>query len=301
MRRLLTLTIISLVFLCNPFPSVANWHQEPYNITFVKRNKEQRNYLRQQQLRESDAWKNFASKHGTWNVLFDERTGVPHRAYGAGFVLPGSDATDRANKFIATELISFSVAPEQLVLRKSFSSAKYQYVDYFQTCDGLEILNSRVTVRTTLDNRLVLFGADVFNDIQISVKPQISEAAISNYAISGMTYQINGYITNPELKILPVPVEGKYEYHLVYEVTVEATDFDGYPARYYTLVDAHDGVVMYRQNEIASLNDELTVQANVSDPNPFEPEVLHNLPSLRVKIDGTDYYTDVLSVYSPLA
>ena len=292
MRRLLTLTIISLVFLCNPFPSVANWHQEPYNITFVKSNKEQRNYLRQQQLRESDAWKNFASKHGTWNVLFDERTGAPHRAYGAGFVLPGSDATDRANKFIATELISFSVAPEQLVLRKSFSSAKYQYVDYFQTYDGLEILNSRVTVRTTLDNRLVLFGADVFNDIQISVTPQISEAAISNYAISGMTYQINGYITNPELKILPVPVEGKYEYHLVYEVTVEATDFDGYPARYYTLVDAHDGVVMYRQNEIASLNDELTVQANVSDPNPFEPEVLHNLPSLRVKIDGTDYYTD---------
>ncbi|MFI5134820.1 MAG: hypothetical protein ACHQD9_03100, partial [Chitinophagales bacterium] len=290
MRKIFTLIVFSFLLLVNR--SFASWQVELYNRTFITNKKEQLNLLQQQRLRESDPWQKFSAKHQQWNVIFDERSGMPHRAYGKGFVLSGSDDVDRAQNFIHSELNSFGVKNDELSLRKSFSSKKYHYVDFYQNYQGLEVLNSRVTVRTTLDHRLVLFGSDVFNDIQISTQQQISADAISNYAISGIAYEITGFTVNPDLKILPVPVDGKYEYHLVYIVTVNAKDFDGYPARYYTLVDANNGEVLYRHNEIDNLDSDVTVQANVSDPNPYEPTTIHQLPNLRLNIGGTDYYTD---------
>jgi len=291
MRKPFTLIFISISLLYAN-QTFASWQDEPYNRTFITNKKEQPDYLKQERLRDSQPWQEFSAKHQQWNVIFDERSGMPHRAYGKGFVLSGSDDVDRAKNFIESELNLFGVKNNELSLRKSFSSRKYRYVDFFQNYQGLEVLNSRVTVRTTLDHRLVLFGSDVFSDIQINIHPQISADAIQNYAIGGMAYEITGYAVNPDLKILPVPEDGKYEYHLVYIVTVNAKDFDGYPARYYTLVDANDGEVLYRHNQIDHFDSDVIVQANVSDPNPYEATVIHQLPYVHIIIDGSDYYSD---------
>lgn len=272
--------------------SQAAGHDDPNQVTFIKNKNERVDWLKQQRLSQNPSWKDFTGRYKNWKAVFDERTGMPHRAYGEGIILAGESPVDCAWNFVSAELDAFGVAADQLTLRRSFSSTKYRYVDFYQTHQGVEILNSRVTVRMTPDNRLVLFGADVFSDVMISTSPQLSEAAVSGYAVDGMGYSVSGSMVNPAMKILPVPVDGKYDYHLVYEVTVEAKDLEGYPARYYTLVDANNGEVLYRQNKIVNLDDELIVQGTASDPNPYEPEVLHNLPYLRVKIDGDDYYTD---------
>ncbi|MGB3074314.1 MAG: T9SS type A sorting domain-containing protein, partial [Chitinophagales bacterium] len=218
---------------------------------------------------------------------------MPHRAYGSGITLSGSgDAASKAFQFIKTEMASFNINTDQLKLRSSHASPKYNYVDYYQTYQGIEVLNSRVTVRSTKDDRVVLIGADVFNDIQLNISPSLSADIISSYAIDGMGYEITGIAVNPDVKVLPIPVGDLYAYRLVYEVTVSCKNFEGYPARYYTQVDANNGEVLYRSNQICNFDDELIVNATVADPNPWEPNVIRGLPDLKVTIAGTDYYTD---------
>lgn len=292
MKKSFTLFIIAVILLF-PGKTIAGWHDTPYNRTFVKNNKEQLNYVKQQQLRNSMPWKLFVQRHADWSVIFDERSGMPHRAYGNGIKITSvGDAASKAMSFIQTEMTSFNISTDNLVLRSAHDSKKYQYVDYYQTYLGLEVLNSRVTVRMTKDDRVILYGADVFNDIAISISPQLSSDVISGYAVNGIAYEITGITVDPALKVLPVPASTNYDYRLVYEVTVSAKDLDGHPARYYTLVNANNGEVLYRHDQIDHLNDLLTAQATVSDPNPWEPTVMHQLPYLRVKINNTDYYTD---------
>ncbi|MEO5673632.1 MAG: T9SS type A sorting domain-containing protein [Chitinophagales bacterium] len=291
MKKIFTLFLLSTVVFISR-QAFADWQDHPYNVTFNKNNKEQTNHAKQQQLRIASPWKQFSEKNPGWKVMFDERSAMPHRSYGTGIQITASgDAAAKAMSFLQKELAAFNIPVSGLTLRSAHNSKKYQYVDYYQNYLGLEVLSSRVTVRMTMDNRVVLFGADVFNDISISTNPQLVTEVIPGYAVNGIAYEITGITVDPLLKILPVPAGDEYEYHLVYHVTVNANDRDGYPARYYTLVDANNGDVLYRSDEINHINDLLTAQAEVSDPNPWEPEVVRPLRNLRVKIDGIDYYT----------
>lgn len=286
---------LTLLFLFTCFSLIANAGKsgDPHIRTYIQNNREQVNYQRQQQLHQGKSWLQFSSKHKDWKVIFDERNSMPHRAYGSGITLPGSgDPASKALQFIKTELSSFNIATDQLQLLNARESEKYHYVDYFQTYQGIEVLNSRVTVRFTKDNRVVLFGADVFNDIQLNTSPALSSSIIASYATDGIAYQITGIKVNPLVKVLPVPSNNGYAYRLVYEVTVSCNNFEGYPARYYTQVDANNGEVLYRSNEICNSDDIVIVNATVADPNPWEPNVVRNLPDLKVTIDGTNYYTD---------
>lgn len=266
---------------------------DPYNRSYITNNREQLNYSRQQQLRQGKPWLQFNNKHQGWKVVFDERSSMPHRAYGNGILLTGSgDPAAKALQFINDEMSSFNIATDQLVLRSAHASAKYYYVDFYQKYDGIEVLNSRVTVRFTKDNKVVLFGADVFNNIQISTTPSLPSSVIASYAAGGIGYQVTATAVTPGVKVLPVPAGDTYTYRLVYEATVSCNNTEGYPARYYTLVDANNGEVLYRSNQVCNFDDELLVQATVADPNPWEPDVVRNLPDLKVTIAGTDYYTD---------
>jgi Zn-dependent metalloprotease len=299
-KNLLLLLAGCFVFMQFSFAGmVGDMHQK----TFIKNKKEVPDFAKQQQLRSSAAWLAFSTKHNDWKPIFDERNGMPHRAYGKGIQLTGSgDVASKSLDFIKTEMSSFNIKTEDLVLRNSKKS-KYNYVDFYQTYLGLEVMNSRVTVRSTLDEKVILFGADVYNDIQLNTNPQLSDDVISNYAIGGIEYVITGISVDPKLKVLPVPVDGKYEYHLVYTVIVSANDFENFPARYNTLVDANSGEVLYRQDEIDHSAD-VSLRSTVS-VNPTVPTITVSIPFARVKVSGTDYFTDkdgnvtISSVNSP--
>jgi len=47
---------------------------------------------RQQQLRESLAWQSFEMEHPTWQARFDQFTGRPYRAWGAGVPFTNNEA-----------------------------------------------------------------------------------------------------------------------------------------------------------------------------------------------------------------
>ena len=245
----------------------------------------------QQQLRNGSDWQSFLSNNPEWFVMFDENNKMPHRAFGSPIQFNGNTSNDVLS-FLANT--SFQI-PADLRFNNKIENEKYINIDFNQYHNNLEVINSRVYAKLSLDNRLLAFGLDVFNDINISVIPTLSD----NSAISAATQQINQAITDvivqEELKILPIPKLGKYEYHLVYIVQFK-TKIEMGPAHYICYVDAHNGTLIMRKNEVLYEAPVVSthVEGDLYTSHPYNPSSVENLVNLKVQdlASGTNYYTD---------
>ncbi|MBN4062431.1 T9SS type A sorting domain-containing protein, partial [Bacteroidales bacterium AH-315-I05] len=108
-----------------------------------------------------------------------------------------------------------------------------------------------------------------------------------------------GTITNPNempvLKVLPIEENDKYGYYLVYEIIVK-TETPSIPGKYYTLVDANTGDVLYRQNRVHTTAPappavDVTLAGTVTDNVLLTPQ-MQMLPNAKLIAGGTTYYTD---------
>lgn len=278
---------------------------DPYSITFIKDTKRVPDRDVQDFHRNMEAWQNFKSSHGNWWVEFDEFSGLPHRATGAGIATSGVSVEDRALSFIAEELGMFGTSQVELK-DANINTSKYHYVNFTQEYDGIEVLWSELTLRMTKDDyKVIMFGMDVYPDMEVNTTPVLDPVAAANFAGTGIDVGITGTSVHEDMKILPVrtmeptgdeTISTGYSYKLVYEVHVETEMVDGIPGNYYTLVDAHTGEVYYRSNEVhacgAYLMDATTdVQAEITD-NPLVDTEVRGLGYIRVEVDGDFYYAD---------
>lgn len=256
------------------------------------------NPLVQQELRQSTTWQSFNAQHGTWWVDFNEITKLPHRATGMAITPSSPDKAFAAKQHLTSYLGDASFPLEQTSVLEGHAGT---YVHFQQKYNGLKVWFSHAQVRFDNAGRIILFGLDVYPDVAVNTSPSITATDAGSYAAAGLTAAHD--ITVSDLGILPVAHGTKYAYHLVYEAMVSATDPDGNAARYFTLVDAHDGTVLMRQNRVHTCGEHLLssappvvveadVTATITD-NPLQPTVVRGLPHLRVNIGGTDYYTDV--------
>ena len=78
MRNLLLLIFFSSISLISLAQCAHNDHNEIryYNETEIL------DINKQNILRNQSIWKEFLSNNGNWYVIFNERTGLPHRAFG---------------------------------------------------------------------------------------------------------------------------------------------------------------------------------------------------------------------------
>jgi Zn-dependent metalloprotease len=294
MKKVLTLLAAAL---CITVANAQNVHQkDQYQKTFIQNTQRLPNQQLQASLRDGAAWENFRAEHGNWWVEFKEETGTPHRAFGAPIATTGVTASERAFNFIANELTEFNVNPADLRLISNHNSAKYYYVTYIQQYNGLDVMWSEATVRLNMNNQVMMFGMDIYNNIDISTIPAISADGIKTFAAADIALTVASVDVNNVPKILPIPGASGIEYKLIYEVTVNTTNGNGIPGKYYSLVDANNGTVYYRSNQVHEcgaymMAADLQADAAITD-NPLVAEVNRGLPYLRVEIDGDYYYTD---------
>jgi Zn-dependent metalloprotease len=268
------------------------------DIRYIKDIQRMPDVAYQQQLREQNAWKNFTTSNGSWYVVFNEENAKPHRAFGQPISVFGMDAQSRALNFITNKLAGFNMPLSELTYSRSGNSANYQYVHFDQTHGGVKVLNSDVFVKMTPAGQVITFGCDVFNDIAISTSPTISGAAAITFAKVGLADPIISSAVNANVFILPIPEFKQNTYKLVYEVTIDTKDATGVPAKYYTLVDATDGKILYRENKILHFSPppaaatDITISGTVYPTNPYSASVVKPLRNLKMVQAGTPYYTD---------
>lgn len=291
-------TTISSAFASSNF--VAN--DTRYDVRYITNSKRTPDDKYQAFLRESTSWKTFVANNPTWSVVFNEENQKPQMAYGGGISVAGATVQDKAMNFINAYLLDYKIPIADISLYSTTTHAtKYDYANFHQTYQGLKVLDSRLKIKMTKAGEVVYFKTDVFSDINISTSASISEAAALNYAKNGFTETITNSYAEQGLKILPVPQYHKYEYHLVYELYVETyDDINKVPAKYYTLVDANDGKILFRKNKVdhfgpPSTQATVTVNGTLYPTNPYAPTQVLGLPHLKIT-SGTDYFTDAQGV-----
>jgi len=245
----------------------------------------------QQKLRDGNVWQAFLTDNPNWFVMFDENNKQPHKAFGEPIQLTGSSNTDVLNFFSNT---TFTL-PSDLRFVTNSKNDKYINFDFNQFYNNIEVISSKVYAKLSLDNKLIAFGLDIYNDINIDINPIINE----NTAISAAQQQINQPITDVSIKkklmILPIPNNGKYEYHLVYVVKFKTRIEEG-PAHYTCYVDAKDATLLMRKNEVMYEAPPAvsSVSGELYTTHPYNPSSVEKLKHLKANnpATGTNYYTD---------
>jgi len=276
-------------------------------IRYIKNGKRMPDVAYQQELRNKNAWKKFTTVNGTWYVIFNEENAKPHRALGKPIQVFGMDAKTQAFNFINQKLGDFNIPVAELNYVATSASEQYKYVHFNQTHSGAKVLNSDLYVKLTPDGKVITFGADVFSDIAISVSPSVSSSAAGQFAKTGITDNVTNTFVNPQVCILPIPEFKQNIYKLVYEVTVETIDNKSIPSKYYTLVDAQTGEVLYRQNKVKhdaehsslpspspAASTDVTITGTVYKTNPYNPSAIVPLRNLKMVESSTTYDTDSL-------
>lgn len=266
-------------------------------IRYITNNKRLPDVELQYELRNRANWQNFIQQNGTWFVIFNEENSLPHRAFGKPISVFGADGKGRALNFIGSRLQGFNIPVNELKFENSTQSKNYEYVNFSQVHDGLQVLNTRLTVKLTPDGNVILFGADVYNNIDVSAIQPIAE----NEAIIRAKENLEGSITNVEvmneLCILPIPEFKRNLYKLVYELMIETVDADGIPAKYRTLVDAATGEVLSRKNLVNHFHPtpggtDVNVVGTLYTTNSYDPSSVNALGNLKVTQGGNTNYTD---------
>lgn len=268
-------------------------YTDPLKKTFIENPKQLPDLTYQNSLRSAGYWQEFVAGNGHWNVIFDESSGMPQRAFGKPVSVGGSDIRSTALNFLNSNLSGFMIPMSTLEFRSEVSGGKYHYANWKQQYQGLEVLYTNVQVKMTHDYRVMQFALECHRNISVDVNPALSPQA-AGAAASNQVQGITGISVHPELKILPVPKFRKYDFRLVYEIHVSAMNAENIPARYYTLIDAHSGEVLYRANEIMHMaaNTDINVTGSLYLTHPYNPVTTEPLKNMKIVESGTTYFTD---------
>ena len=241
----------------------------------------------QEFLRNSSLWQDFRSNNSDWFVIFNERNQLPHRAFGSP--IPVNDF----QSFLSTHNF---VLPNDLRELSTVKNDKHINKRYIQYYNNLEVIGSSLYAKFTLNNELITFGLDVFNDINVSVTPTLNSQSAIAVATSNISNPIFDIVVNDNLKVLACPKYRKYEYNLVFEISF-STRIQAGPANYICYVDAHSGELLMRKNTVmyeAPPTGNVTVSGEVYPTHPYDPAIVQNFKYLKAidQTTNTNYYTD---------
>jgi Secretion system C-terminal sorting domain/Fungalysin metallopeptidase (M36) len=236
------------------------------------------------------AWQKFVATYPSWGCQFDAYTGMPHRAFGEPIQFGSGDVVNRAKQFLATAFADYQIPMQDLQLTLNKNDGKYINVNFKQIHNGKEVLFSRVTVRFTQDLKIAMVGVDAYNNI-----PNLQPSLMPNQAIDFAKAAINTSVLDAsietDLKIIAVPQDGIMVYKLVYAVTVNTQDEINLPGKYYTLVDANTGAIIYRQNKVNQIGSH--IDGYTWRQNKFSPLLPTFLPNIHVVVGTTTYTANV--------
>ncbi len=272
------------------FKSHGHTHNSRLEVTYLDR-KRTPDYNRQSYLRSQLPWQNFLSQNGQWWVQFNEDNGKPQRAMGKPIPTYGASFKERAENFIANQLSEFNIPIAELEYTGESLTEKHAYVRFKQKHAGMEVLWSEMVVKMLQTGEVIMFGSNVYNNITTDPITNISIAVAENKAKQDVVLNNLTVTTNPDLFLLPTPDNNSVKMKLVYEIRVMGEDDHGVPSKFYCLVDAHNGDLLYR-TDLVSHAVELDVTGDLHLENSYTPVTSEMLANMDVIVNGNAYKTD---------
>jgi len=228
---------------------------------------------------------------GTWKVYtYNSQTSTVTDLYGSGMQVRAAFATDEDAIQAARAVVNanprvFGVGDSDLRVWKSPVGHGKRSVHFQQTYHGVDVYGGRAYLIFTEAGRLFGMGSDCHPAITVSPDPSIPPAVaqdIANRALLGYDGKAEPF--EPKLWVLPVPQsETTVAYHLVWQVQVRTEEPFGV---WSTFVDAHDGQILWRFNEVCFADYVGGSSSLVQRPSYCEGQSAEPVPHLRVQISG---------------
>jgi hypothetical protein len=246
---------------------------------------------------QSPEWQAFTAKHGVWTVSVDKATGMPHRAIGKPVKISGYSRITKENvaeasiAFIKEHIDIFKLDPNNLKFLSATNVKNKWFVAFAQMHQGMEVLLSKVDLRITNDARVISFIDDYYNGIDIATSPAIPASVANQSAKTGLVFdeKQDKVMSADELYVLPVRLNGKVSYNLVYKVNVGLN----YPLNNYTAyVSASTGDVLWRIKETMEASNQVEVKGGIRWESHFSPIDVNPMANLYVKVGSNRYTTD---------
>jgi Zn-dependent metalloprotease len=251
------------------------------------------------------AWADFRARHGQWDALWNSWTGTPHRAFGPSITVSGpvGDAASAhriAMDFLRSEApLTKATRSIELQERSTVRAGRVWYAHMKQLYEGIELLNTHVSVRLDESGRVMAFGSDVRDDIALDPRPLLGATQARAGAIEGLQFDVNEDRAHggEDLYILPIEDSDQTSYALVRHVRVSQSSP---PHEWETFVDAHQGIVRWRWDRVRHGSVSGTAIGEIRASSPNDPVVTEALPNLEVTFGGptTSTVTDLDGAYA---
>jgi Zn-dependent metalloprotease len=234
---------------------------------------------------------------GDWKVYSTNPIiGTPRWVYGSGAqVAPAfaqvQDAVDAAREVIRANPDVFHVSLAGLRTESAPRGAGKQAVHFQQVYQMLDVIGGGASVTFTDSGRMFLVGSTCYSGINVDPTPRLTMDEARDRAHADLTLDpaTDRVEERPKLMILPVPTgPNSVEHHLVWRVRVDVREPR---AIWVTFVDAHDGQILWRYNDVQFLDYTGTAAGLVERPTYCEGQASEPMPYLRVQISGLSSVT----------
>ncbi len=241
LTTIFVLAAVSFAFVPPQQGSQAEWHKVPV-------------FEKAPPTPEAQAsWASFTARQGqAWQALWNPLTATPHRIIGKGIrlaqVVTPANVRNLTDSFLNSESDLLGVDPQDLRLLSQEKHGARWYTDYQQTYHGLDVIGGKVHIRLREDGKVTVFGSDFYNGIDISTSPTLDSEQALRLAKQDVNYnEKTDEVRSSRLVILPVVEMKTVSFHLAYELRLFVKQT---PALWRIYVDAHDGSILRKVNEI---------------------------------------------------
>lgn len=225
----------------------------------------------------------------------DRLTGQVNDIYGKALTVQGNTVQEKARHCIGQMPGAAGISPGEWYLGKETATPKFQYVSYHQVINGHNVLFSKIGFTFTAGGRLARTIIRAYDKPKTAAAPLLSKEDVISSGIAAADIRdirIKSAEVVNDWVWFPVPGKAAYDLHPAWEVKVNAAEVTGQPVKLLCYIDATNGKLLYRTNEIKNAFD-VTVKGEVFTQNPLSPASLEPLENLMVIVNGNSYYTDL--------
>lgn len=228
-----------------------------------------------------------------WMISVDKLSGAFTDLYGKSMPVAGATRVEKADQlFGMLQQLGIEKTEWQRVNERDAGHA--QYVHYIRTVNGRQVVFANLSFKFTPGGELVRIKANAYGQPMANAQASLSKADVlaANAImqdVHGMQVTATGADDN--WVWFPVPSDKGYELHPAWRVTAQGTGKDGMPADLYAYIDATNGELLYRDNNVKS-DVEIKVVGSVYKTNTLNPATDEPLPNLDVLVGTTAMQLD---------
>ena len=149
MRNILIL--FCLLYLNLPVLATKTSFEDKNEVRYIK-DKQLLDSQLQSYYRSQSLWQDYISDFPEWYVIFNEYNGLPYRAFGKPVQLSSAHSSDVFSFFSSKNFI----LPNDLRSNHSLRNDKHINIEYTQYFQDIEVIDSRLYVKLTLNNELIV-------------------------------------------------------------------------------------------------------------------------------------------------